>query len=82
MDKDKKRIPGFKIIGLIGITIGVGIAMLGVAVNISLLVPTALLFAFFSLGYVINGKVKDGVKWAGGFLAFLVFVVLLSYIRK
>ncbi len=82
MNQGQKRIPNYKIKGLAGILIGIGGALFGVGLNIPVIVPIGILFGLFSIGYHMEGRIKNGIKWASIFLTFLILVVLLSYIRK
>lgn len=82
IDQDKKRIPQHKIQGLAGIIIGLAGALIGVWINITIIFLAFLLLAIFCIGYQMNGKAKDGIKWVACLIALLGFVVLLSYIKK
>jgi drug/metabolite transporter (DMT)-like permease len=86
MDYTQESIPGYKLKALAGIVISIIAIFVGVYYKdvsiLGLITPVGILFGMFFAGYHIKGKTKDGIKWAGIFLGFLIVVVSLSYFKK
>ena len=82
IDQNKKGVINYKVKGFIGMLIGIIGVLIGVGTKILFVTPLSLLFSVFFVGYQKSGKIKDGVKWVLILVAFVAFVILITYMRK
>ncbi len=85
MDQDKK-LPKYKIKGLIGIVVSIVIVLAGVYYRdvsiLGLFTPFGLLLGMFFTGYQMNGKPKDGLKWILALIILFTVITALTYLIK
>lgn len=86
MEQNKKIIPQYKINGFLGMVVSMIVAFIGITYKnstlLALLTPIGLLFGVFFIGYQMNGKIKDGMKWVLSIVILFSIIIVIAYLRK
>lgn len=87
IDKTKNNLPEYKLHGLIGIIFSIITFLTAIYFKqhillSSILVPVSLLSGFYFIGYMIDGKKKDGFKWIVILVAIIIVLIMVSLIIK